>query len=701
MKPILYDETEKEFTSNGIGILSDAVSGYVTRELNGSYELAMRYPVQGIHFAQIAQRKIILAKAGPEAGKQPFRIYRVTKPMSGTVTVYARHIAYDMMGIAVSPFSAGNVAEAMAKMQANVVGDCPFAFYTDKSTEADMQITVPTAMWSLLGGTEGSILDCYGGEYEFDRWNVRLWNAIGEDRGVSIRYGKNLTSLQQDENCAGCYTAVYPYWLSADGEYVELPEKVVQAEGTFSYSRILPLDLSSEWEEAPTEDQLRARAKKYASDNDISTPTVSWKIEFVQLEQTEEYKGKALLEQVMLGDTVAVEFAEMGVSASARVSEICYDSILERYDSVTLGSVQASLADIIVNQQKELETKTSSKKVNMSVQVLTAAILGAKGGSARLLDDDGDGMPDTLYIADNADQDAAKKVWRFNYEGWGGSTNGYDGPFTIGATIGGGFIADWITAGKLSSVYGESYFDLDAGKIVTNDITATGGTIGGCVIKDGELQIGRANIAEKLTAEDIDATNIQVEAANITGKLSAAQIDTTELKVSAVNITDTLAVKDTAGNTLLSAGNKAVTLAGWKADKNSLYTGNSFADAECFFCTGSETSMSIGGSDDIAGWMIKAGSDFGVTDTGAFYASDGHLTGTVDARKGKIGNWEISEDGYLEGHGTENVIRQYPKGRKFACNDGTTAAFFYVIFDSGGAVPIGGLTATGWQSITS
>lgn len=361
MKPILYPDTETAFVTNGIGILSDAASCYVETELNGIYELEMTYPVAGIHFAEIRQRSIILAKPDPVSRPQPFRVYRITKPLGGLVKVYARHAAYDLIGHVSGTFSAGNVAEALRAMKENAVPACPFAFQTDKTTQAVMTVSVPTALWSLLGGIEGSVLDTYGGEYEFDRWTVMLHNARGKNRGVSIRYGKNLTSLEQDENCANCYTGVWPYWVGAEGELVQLAEKTVNAEGDFGYEKILPLDFSQEWEEAPTGEQLRARAERYIRENKIGVPTVSWDIGFVQLEQTEEYKGKALLEQILLGDTVSVVFAEMGVDTSARAVKTRYDVLLDRYESVTLGSVKANIADTVVKNTAAAED--NSKKI--------------------------------------------------------------------------------------------------------------------------------------------------------------------------------------------------------------------------------------------------------------------------------------------------------------------------------------------------
>ena len=258
--------------------------------------------------------------------------------------------------------------------------------------------------------------------------------------------------------------------------------------------------------------------------------------------------------------------------------------------------------------------------------------------------------------------------------------------------------AESVTAGILSSTDGKSYFDLDKGQIVTNNITATGGTIGGCSIVNGKLQVPAANITGTLTAAQVDAENLKVKAANIDGKLTAAQINADDLKVKAANIDGTvtagkIVVKNSGGSTLLSAGDNAVTIGGWKVDSNSLYSGSSFSSASCFFCTGSAAAMSIGGSASISGWMIKAGSNFGVTNTGAFYASDGHLTGTINATSGKIANWTISTNGYLEGSGGPNTIRLYPKGWLYG---GST---YYIVIFTGGGTPVGGITASGWKTI--
>lgn len=476
MKPILYTADRTSFDDNGLGILSDAVSCKVTRELNGQYELEMRYPVEGIHYGEIALRSILRASASPDAVLQPFRIYRIAPAMGGVATIYARHVAYDLGGYVVAPFTAADAPAAMAGIKSHALPTgMPFTLATDKTTVATMSVTVPSSAWALLGGQQGSLLDVYGGEYEFDGWAVRLLTRCGADRGVAVRYGKNLTDLTQDSNCANCYTGVVPYWKDNETTVMAPP---VYAEGDFGYTKLMPLDLSSDFEERPTEAELQAAGAAYVKRNQIGVPIVSWDVKLALLSQASGYEDVAHLEQIYLGDTVGVHFARLGVDAKARVNKIVWDCLLERYDSVALGSVKANIAATIAGQQKEIDAKPSASLVEKISSSLTAALLGANGGSVRLLDTNGDGEPDELYIADDPDPTKAKKVWRFNYEGWAASEKGYDGPYTMGATIAGGIQAWMITAahliaGTIASEQGNFFINLDGGTI---DTSAEGST---------------------------------------------------------------------------------------------------------------------------------------------------------------------------------------------------------------------------------
>lgn len=479
MKPILYDADRTSFPAgvdNGLGVLADAMSCKVTQELNGQYELELHYPVEGIHYEEIALRAILRATVGPDGKLQPFRVYRIVPSMNGTAAIYARHIAYDLGGYVVSPFTAADAPSAVAGIRSHALpAGMPFTLGTDKTTVATLSVMVPTSAWGLLGGQRGSLLDVYGGEYEFDEWMVRLLTRRGADRGVSVRYGKNLTDLTQDANCANCYTGVVPYWRGNDVTVTAAP---VYAEGDYGYVRLMPLDLSSSFEQRPTQAQLQAAATSYIKQNRLGVPAVSWDVKLTLLAQSSGYEDVAFLEQIYLGDTVGVYFHRLGVDAKARVNRIVWDCLLERYDSVALGSVKANIASTIAGQQREIDAKPSVSLVEQISSGLAAALLGANGGSVRLLDANGDGEPDELYIADNSDPIKAKEVWRFNYKGWAASEKGYNGPFKMGATFTGGIQAWMVTAanlvaGTISSEQGNFLINLDGGTI---DTSATGAT---------------------------------------------------------------------------------------------------------------------------------------------------------------------------------------------------------------------------------
>lgn len=364
MIPHLHPADATAFTTLGIGSLYDARDMSVNWQLNGKYELTMYYPITGRHYDKLINRNIIVASVGPDEPAQPFRIYRVTKPLLGEVTVYARHVAYDLMGYTVKPFTASGLDAALAQLQSGAVTTAhPFAFAADFTSDVACTVSTPRAIWTMLGGKTGSLLDVYGrGEWDFDGFNATLRERLGADNGVEIRYAKNLKSLQQDENISNCWTAVQPYWADAEGNVVTLPEAIVSVDGEFDYTRILPLDLSAEWTEAPTEDALLARAERYISDNEVGKPSVSLDVGFVPLDQTEEYRGLNILSRIRKGDTVTVIFPTKldsdtlipsgFVSTSSRAVRTVWKPLLDRYESIHLGSVRASFADIVSAQMR-------------------------------------------------------------------------------------------------------------------------------------------------------------------------------------------------------------------------------------------------------------------------------------------------------------------------------------------------------------
>ena len=518
MIPILFAPTDTTFETFGIGHLTDAISPHVVEERNGEFTFEMQYPIDGQHYEEIVMRSIILAKPNPQQQAQPFRVYRITKPINGVVTINANHLRYDLEGVPVAPFTANSLYNALNAMVSNRLVQSPFTFETDKWSNNQMSSTTPCSTLSLMGGQQGSLLDIYGGEYEFDTYTIRLLSRRGTDSGITIRYGVDLVDLQQEENCANCYTGVLCFWKSMDGD--QIVSGTIQSTGTFDYVRIKVLDRSGNYEKAPTQEQLNADAVEYINTNRVGVPRVSLNVSFATLEQTDEYQN--IRRTVSLCDYVTIEFEKLGVSATAKIIRTDYDVINERYISVEIGDSRTSLADTIIGISTLTDNVPTTTEMAQAISATTAAITGANGGAVRTLDTNNDGLPDTLYIADNPDPLMAERVWRFNYAGWGASQNGYSGPFTMGATFDQGFIADFITAGTLSAER------IAANSIAVSKLT---GTIenGDWVIdlENGTLTLGKVSASE-ITAGELDASQITVKnlnADNITaGTLNVARI---------------------------------------------------------------------------------------------------------------------------------------------------------------------------------
>ena len=365
MIPKLFTAGETQFRGFGLGGLGVATKCRVTRQLNGAYELEMTYPIIGRRFRDLKTRNIILASVGPGEESQPFRIYRTKFSLALSKTVYARHIAYDLMGCTIRPFPAGPLTNVLAAIQytANNEG-FPFTLDSNLSSNAQCGITVPRSAWAMLGGQRGSLLDVYGGEWLFNGFHLSLMERIGTESGVMVRWGKNLQDLQQEDNLANTWTAVVPYWVSADElTVVTLPEGGIST-GTFDYTRELVWDASAEFEEAPTVEELRERTRRYISSNRVGAPDIGLDVKWVPLNQTEEYKHRRFPSSVHLGDTVTVEYPAAAdpktgkptdfVRAAARVVETVWLPLEDKYESVRIGAKRANFVSVVAQTQKNL-----------------------------------------------------------------------------------------------------------------------------------------------------------------------------------------------------------------------------------------------------------------------------------------------------------------------------------------------------------
>lgn len=458
MIPILYEATEKEFTSQGLGCLTDTISCKVTEERNGSFELEMEYPIGGIHYADIAYNRIVTAVPADGEKPQPFEIYRITRPLNGKVTVYGQHISYRLSYTVTLPTTkVDNAADALRSLKSNSVTDCPFTFETDVVKAGSFYNPKVQSIRSILGGQTGSILDCFGGEYKWDKWTVKLCDSRGSTLPVTLEYGKNLTDLQQEENIENTYTAVICTWTSSDQDNpVHVNGDIVYTDNwkSFPYVRTLVVDKSSDYQNQPTKENLTNDAKNYISTNGVGIPKVSVKVSFINLADTEEYKHIAPLQHINLCDTIRVRFAKLGVNASAKVIKTVYDVLGEKYTSLEIGDSRTSLVSTTASVSQEIEDtgKNLTAAFRSELKKQTDLITGGKGGYVVIRRDEDTGYPDEILIMDQPDKMTAKNVIRMNKNGIGFSQNGYDGPFNSAWTINGVFNADYIGAGTITAI---------------------------------------------------------------------------------------------------------------------------------------------------------------------------------------------------------------------------------------------------------
>ena len=484
MIPVLYAANTTDFSSFGLGVLTDTVSCEVTEERNGIFECLLKYPVSGQHYELIAKECIIKAKHNDTAGDQAFRIYRITKPLNGIVTIYGQHISYDLANVPVLPFSTESRSPQLILSQL-LAGDTRFTGWTDYSDAKAFSVTQPKSVRACLGGTEGSMLSKWHGEFEWDNFTVKFHSHRGQKTGVVIEYGKNLTALEQDEDNSGVYTALLPYAVytpeGADTEtVVTLPEvtlPIVTSE--IIRAKTLIMDFSDQFDGVVTEDALRAKANSYIKANPLGATIPTVKVSFEPLWKQPEYS--ALLERVNLCDTVTIRHSLLGVSVSAMVIETVYDTLAERYVSISLGQSKSSMITTISEVQSTVDKVESTvgrfpKLLQTAIGKATGLITGQSGGYVVIHTAEENGQPYELLILDAPSIDEAVNVWRWNVGGLGFSRNGYNGPYETAITADGQIVADFITSGSLvaniikagviQSQDGSSWWDLESGEVV-------------------------------------------------------------------------------------------------------------------------------------------------------------------------------------------------------------------------------------------
>lgn len=373
MKPILFAKTVTQFNTNGIGRL-DCVECLVIEERNGQYELEMTISQESQYASEIGMESIIVVKPNDSDPLQAFRVYQITKPIGGLFEVFANHIRYQLNYIPTMPFSVSAstsaCAQTLAGLKNNAVSNCPFIFHTDVQTVASYQQNLPASIGTMMGGTAGSVIDQFGGEWKYDNYDVYLYHHRGvQNPTVTFRYGKDITDLKQEEEIANTITGIVPFWTDSEGnELVTLPEKVVESPNAsnFTFKRIVTIDFSGDFENKPTQNALRTHAQAYINKAGIGIPNVSIDVSFIDLAKTMEYEDLLQFQSVNLCDIVGISFVNLGIDTSAKIVKVVYNVLKERYESIEIGAVRSSVAHTLNNTNASVIALADTTKTNFA-----------------------------------------------------------------------------------------------------------------------------------------------------------------------------------------------------------------------------------------------------------------------------------------------------------------------------------------------
>lgn len=363
MIPILFDATATTFTTNGIGAITDCLSCEVTEERNGIYELDMIVPVTTPFFSDIVEGNIVVCKPFLSGTRQAFEIDRITKPIDQKVSVHATHISYRASYVPIKPFIATGITATLAGFTTNASVANPFTIVSDFTNETSVYNQhTPKSLRACLGGTEGSLLDTFGGggagEYEWDNFTIHFWQHRGSDKGVSLRYRKNITAFDQVTTIDDLITGVVPFWTNDDDSIVFFEDPVYAANHTdYPNERVVPLDLSEQFDSTPSSAELIIAAQQYLANTTNTLPETNISLTYVDLGE----------EDINLCDTVHVIYEPLGITFTAKVIKTVWNVLLERYEAIEVGTPKSNIAQTIATAQGDISSLVQQGQKLISV----------------------------------------------------------------------------------------------------------------------------------------------------------------------------------------------------------------------------------------------------------------------------------------------------------------------------------------------
>ncbi|MDT2858169.1 phage tail spike protein [Lactococcus lactis] len=422
--PILYSPGHTDFNNLGLGVMVGCTTAIVSEELNGKFELDIKY----LAYAPLAKYLVNDAQIKVDTGDQTgqlFRIKSVGKNIDGIIPIHAEHVSYITNDLPIKPkifVPNANGALALQSALNNIISNHPLTSFSDVTTASDLSWELPTFknIRNILGGVEGSILDKIGGEYQFNNYQIRLLSQRGRYSNTIIAYGRNLTDFKQEENILEVYTSIYPIVVeSKDNTQTvkTLPEYIIDGEYVDKYPnrRVTIIDFSDKFNDKNlySEDKLRKLAQDYVKTNKIGVPKFSMTVSTVDLSGAlDDSYNVEEIESLHLADTVKVFFEPLGVTEEAKVVGSVWNVLLDQYDSYTLGAKKASFGQWVNNSINEVKNEADSAKRNA-----LEAVASANGKNTNYYGNSGGGFPPNPNVGDLYFQKDGDKTTIYQWDG--------------------------------------------------------------------------------------------------------------------------------------------------------------------------------------------------------------------------------------------------------------------------------------------
>lgn len=575
----LFERNETDFSSCGLAVLNNIVQyATVEQELNGGWFVNLTVIKDNLEkYKEIEIERIITLHT--PYGYQPFRIVSIEKSGEYTISVYARHVFFDLNKRLINfVTTAQNEDETDREVSgtyiaANIQNNIDIRTNHNITSNITAQKVINwehlNVVDALLGDDETSFLTMFGGELYINGWNARIDSSVGQDRGAVIRYGRNVTGINCIVNTDNMCTRIRPtgadhiYANDVDSDNINNYANVYAKAINFSDVKVKLAENNSEGFETLEEAQaeLTRLAKLYFQENKCDVPTFSFDINFINLKNAAEYAQYALLETMYLGDTITICVDHLGINTKQKMVSYTYNAITHSITNTILGDTTPNMFKntAMIDKDgkgglgdKDLTKSQLQEIIDTAREEADNAILnGGKDSYVKFLPNLK--TPSEIIICDNEDINQAVYVVRLNKNGIGVSSTGATGPYqgllTEGKLVLNEITCNIITAalvrtGILSSVDGKCWINLDNGTFNFRDRIAFNGNKFSIYLSDGSTTIDDAidntndrvdNTNDRVTAVD---TKIDVTAGNIRTEISETYVTIDDAETANKNLDD-------------------------------------------------------------------------------------------------------------------------------------------------------------------